>query len=215
MIESKKIFIFGTGSTSRAILTLINDVNSIKMEFDVVGFVDNDEKLIGMDIDGYKVFSRQDLPVGDNYYGISGVMDTLLREKIINNEILSIGYKLPILVHPSAVIRNDSVIGPGSLIFPGVVLSYNVTIGKNVWIDAHALVGHDVVIKDYTSIMPSSIISGRCEIGKKCILGAGSIIHQGIKIGNESLVGIGTMIIKGIPNKKSVIEFPRNIEKER
>jgi len=71
-----------------------------------------------------------------------------------------------------------------------------------------------VVINDYTSILPSSIILGRCEIGKKCILGAGSIIHQGIKIGDESLVGIGTTIIKDIPNKKSVIEFPRNIEKE-
>ena len=97
----------------------------------------------------------------------------------------------------------------------GVVLSYNVTIGKNVWIDTHALVGHDVVINDFTSIMPSSIISGRCEIGKKCILGAGSIIHQGTKIGDESLVGIGTTIMKDIPNKTSVIEFPRNIEKER
>ena len=47
------------------------------------------------------------------------------------------------------------------------------------------------------------------------ITGAGSIIHQGIKTGDESLVGIGTTIIKDIPNKKSVIQFPRNIEKER
>ena len=80
--------------------------------------------------------------------------------------------------------------------------------------DAHVLIGHDVVIDNFAAIMPSSVIGGNCKIGKLCLIGSGSTIHPGIRIGNNSNVGIGTTIIKNVSENTSIINFPRNVERE-
>jgi UDP-3-O-[3-hydroxymyristoyl] glucosamine N-acyltransferase len=83
-----------------------------------------------------------------------------------------------------------------------------------VWIDKNVLIGHDTSIGDYSSIMPSTIISGMCNLGRSCTIGAGAIIYQNVNIGKNSLVGIGTNIIKDIKKNSSAINYPRNIIKD-
>ena len=78
----------------------------------------------------------------------------------------------------------------------------------------NTVLGHDLRVGEYTSIMPSATISGKCKIGESCLIGSGTIINQGITVGKESLVGIGTTIIKDIPNKTSVTDFPRKVIRE-
>ena len=73
------------------------------------------------------------------------------------------------------------------------------------------MLGHDLIVGEYTSIMASVAIGGKCSIGEGCFIGSGAILSQGVKIGNESLVGMGTSIIKDIPDKTSVINYPRNV----
>ena len=82
-----------------------------------------------------------------------------------------------------------------------------------MWIDKNVLIGHDTSIGDFSSIMPSTIISGMCNLGSSCTIGAGAIIYQNVNIGKNSLVGVGTNIIKDIKKNTSVINYPRNILK--
>ena len=124
-------------------------------------------------------------------------------------------HKIPNLIHPTVKIRSDTKLGSGIVLFERAAIGYNIKIGNNVWVDAHVLLGHDVLIRNYTSIMPSSVVGGNCKIGELCIIGAGANIHPGMVIGNNSTVGIATTIIKNVPENTSVINFPRNVVRKK
>lgn len=208
---NKKIFIFGAGPGGRDLLRLIEDINSKLPTWEVLGFVDSDPKLLNKKIDGYLVYGPNNLPKSKNYYGICGVMDPKLRRKIVDTEIESKEYMLPVLIHPETVKSNDFIAKPGSIVFSGVHISYNVKIEKCVLVSFNTDLGHDLRVGEYTSIMPSATIGGKCSIGQNCIVGSGATFHQGIKVGRDSIIGIGTTIIKDVPDKTSVVDFPRKI----
>lgn len=206
---AEKIFIFSAGPGGRDLLRIIDDINNKLFTWEVLGYVDNNPELIGKKVDGYLVYGHEDLPKENDYYGICGVMDHKLRRKIVQTEIESKGYKLATLIHPTASKSSDFAAGPGSIIFSGVRISYNVKLRKSVLVCPNTVLGHDLRVGDYTSIMPSVTISGKCRVGENCLIGSGAILSQGINLGKESIIGIGTTIIKDIPDRTSVVDFPR------
>ena len=210
----KKLFIFGAGSSSRDILQIISQINEFNQAWDVIGFVDPDPELSNKQISGIPIYKYDNLSFSNDYYGICGIMDPKLKKRIVNSEIRKKKYKLATIVHPDVARSSDSKIGSGSIIFSGVKFSMGVNIGQCVWVDKNSLLGHNLRVGGYTSIMPSTTISGKCKIGSGCFIGAGAILHQNICIGKECIVGIGTTIIKNIPDKTSVVAYPRNVIKE-
>ena len=209
----KKIFIYGIGGAGRSILRLINDINEIKKEWEVVGFVGNSTKMVGKKIDGYDVFKHDQLPTYKTAYGICGMMDTVLKKNMVNLQIKKNKHVIPTLIHPTVKIRSEHIIGAGTVVMERAAIGYNSRLGDNVWVDAHVLIGHDVIVDNYAAIMPASTIGGDCRIGKLCFIGAGSTIHPGITIGENSSVGIGTTIIKNVAENISIVNFPRNVER--
>ena len=210
----KKIYFWGAGSAVKDICLIINKINDIKPTWEIMGFIDKDPVLSGQKFLGFPIISVDELPYGNNFYGICGIMSPKAKERIVNDEILNKGYKLATIIHPDIEFPEDVMIGKGSIIFSGVKISYNVKIGSCVWLDKNVLLGHDAVIGDYSSIMPSAVISGMCKLGSGCTVGAGAILHQNINIGDDSLIGLGTTVIKNVPEKTNVKDFPRKIISE-
>ena len=210
----KKLFIFGAGAVVKDICIIIDKINDIKPIWTVLGFVENDKNLSGKSILGLPIINFSELPDSNEIYGICGIMDPKLKKIIVNKEIREKGYKLATIIHPDIDCPEDTKIGHGAIIFSGVKISCNVEIGSCVWLDKNVLLGHSTEIGDYSSIMPSTVISGMCKLGSGCTVGAGAILYQNINIGDDSLIGIGTTVINNIPGKSSVIDFPRKIIRE-
>ena len=103
----KKIYIFSAGPGGRDVLRLIEDINDVSPTWEVMGFVENDEELIGTVIDDLNVFSLNDVPKSSDFYAICGVQDPYLRRRIVYNEISPKGYNLATLVHPNIVKAKD------------------------------------------------------------------------------------------------------------
>ena len=209
-----KIFIFGAGAAVKDICLIIDKINNIKPTWTILGFVDNDPNLSGQKLLGLPIVKFSELTDSKELHGICGIMNPKLKEKIVNDEILNKGYKLATIIHPDIDCPEDTKIGHGAIIFSGVKISCNVEIGSCVWLDKNVLLGHSTEIGDYSSIMPSTVISGMCKLGSGCTVGAGAILYQNINIGDDSLIGIGTTVINNIPGKSSVIDFPRKIIRE-
>lgn len=74
-------------------------------------------------------------------------------------------------------------------------------IGPDCYILKKAHIGHDAIIGEGTTLSCNSIIGGHTEIGKKCNIGLGAIIHQKLVIPDYVMIGMG-----GIVTKKSNIE---------
>jgi sugar O-acyltransferase (sialic acid O-acetyltransferase NeuD family) len=211
-----KIIIFGTGEGSQELLkVIIDDINRMKPSWEIIGFIDKDLSNKGEKIYGYPVLGTDYDGDANNIYGVCGVMDNELRKKIIHEEILGKGFRLASLIHPSIVQVPDFIHDSGVIMYPGSNISYNVKIGKGVTVNYNCVLGHDLVIDDYTYIGPSVTIAGQCTIGELCTIGAGSTLLQGVSIGNYSTVGIGTTIINNIDQNIHIIDFPRKIESKK
>jgi UDP-3-O-[3-hydroxymyristoyl] glucosamine N-acyltransferase len=85
-------------------------------------------------------------------------------------------YRLPVGIHPTAVID------------PSVELGEGVAIGP------HAVVMEGVKIGDHTQIHPNVTIYPQVRIGSRCQLFANCVIHERTEIGDDCLIHSGAVI---------------------
>lgn len=211
----QKIFIFSAGPGSREVLRLIQDMNEKDPVWEILGFVDNSPALIGNKVDGYPVYDPEHLVPSEDVYGICGIMDPALRKKIVETEIEAKGFRLASAIHPTVARPKDFVVGPGAIIYPGVNISFNVKLGRCVSALYNVLLGHHVNIGHYSAIMPSAAINSNCIVEDSCIIGSGAVLNPGVTVGKGTIIGVGTTLFGDVGEKKSVVDLPRKIIKDR
>ncbi len=84
--------------------------------------------------------------------------------------------KLPLGVHPTAILGKGVVIGKNVAIAPFVVVGDGVTIGDDVSIFAHTVIYPQVKIGDRTVIHSNCSIREYTEIGQDCLINANSVV---------------------------------------
>lgn len=82
----------------------------------------------------------------------------------------------PVGISPLASIDPTAKLGKNVHIHPFAVIGENVTVGDNVHIFPHVTLMRDVRIGDDTVLYPSVTVYERCEIGKRCLINAGTVI---------------------------------------
>ena len=81
-------------------------------------------------------------------------------------------------IHNTALILDNNIkIGDGSFIGAYCVLTTNIEIGSHAILNRGVQIGHDTKIGDFFSAMPSSIVSGNCELDDLIYLGNNASIR--------------------------------------
>jgi len=79
-------------------------------------------------------------------------------------------------------------------IHPRSVISKNSNIGKDVNIDAGAIINDEVSIGEGSSIGANCVIGSNTAIGKNCIISANVCLYESIVLGDNVIVHSGTII---------------------
>jgi len=206
-----KLLLYTAGSSSQEILLAIQQLNTQNPSWEILGFVDEDTKIIDTEVCGYPVFGPDHKEIASDVYGICGVMNLADRRRIIEELIEGKGLSLATIVHPSVTLPQDIEIGPGTILMPSVNISFKVTIGIGTFVLWNALLGHHVNIGNYSTIMSSANILAGCSIGEMSTIGTGATINTNVAIGKSSLVGIGTTIIRDVGVSETVVAIPRQL----
>jgi sugar O-acyltransferase (sialic acid O-acetyltransferase NeuD family) len=114
----------------------------------------------------------------------------------------------PILIHPNVICSNKVKIGEGSIICAGNIITVNIEIGKHVIINLDCTIGHDAILGDYTTVLPSVNISGFVKTEECVSIGTGSAITQGVIIGKNSVIGAGAVVVKDLPANCTAVGIP-------
>lgn len=118
------------------------------------------------------------------------------------------GKHFPALVHPKAVIAEDSKIGDGTAVMAGAVINPGTVIGRGVIINTCSSVDHDCRIHDYVHVAVGAHVCGNVEIGKGTWIGAGSIIINNIKVCHNCMIGAGAVVVKDIDEPGTYLGVP-------
>lgn len=200
----EKIVVIGKGGHARSIVDTIERQGI----YDVAGYVVNTEEynqideypIIGKDCDLNRIFEQ-----GIRYavLGIGFLGNGRIRENLY--EILKkIGYELPTVIDPSAIISHKNRIGEGSFIGKGVVINANAKIGAGCIINTGAIIEHDCTVGDFSHIAVGSVLCGNVSVGCRTLVGANATVIQERTIGDNCIVGAGEVVRKNI--EKNVIQ---------
>lgn len=103
------------------------------------------------------------------------------------------------VVHPFAQVSRSSTVGAGSVLLAGVVLTADATLGRHVAVMPHAVVTHDVVVRDYATLASAVLLGGGVVVDEGAYLGAGAMVREGVHIGAWSQVGMGSVVLRDVP----------------
>jgi len=108
------------------------------------------------------------------------------------------GARFATLIHPTALVGNNVVIGEGSIVGPLTQLSCDINLGKHVCFGTNSNTGHDTRIGDYTQVSGSCEINGNAELGNRVFLGSHATILPGVQIGDDAFIGAGSVVLKRV-----------------
>ena len=207
---SKKLAIFGSSGFAFEVADI-----AYSLGFNDIVLLSNDIDCLGVD-GRLDIISESEVSklVESDYVFAIGIGEPNIRKKIANkyNNLDFLN-----LIHPKAVFGHgqlDQVLKQkGNIITDGVVMINNIKIGDFGVYNLNATVGHDCIIGDFVSIMPSVNISGNVILQDEVFIGVGAVVLQGnpenkIKIGQRAIVGASSLVTKSVEDNTIVFGIP-------
>lgn len=210
----KDLYIVGAGGFGREVAWLVERINQVEPEWNLKGFIDDDESVQGAFKDDYPVVGGcdylQHLP--NQVWVVCAVGSAKTRKKIIEKLSQISNVSFATLIDPSVLQSNRVEVGEGSIICAGTILTVDICVGKHVIINLDCTVGHDVMVHDFVTVYPSVNISGNVSVGECTELGTGAQIIQGIKICAEATIGAGAVVVRDIDQAGTYIGVPTRLK---
>lgn len=206
----KDLIIFGASGFGREVAWVVERCNKAAPTWNLLGFMDDDESIQGIEINGYRVLGRStDAGKYPDAFFICAVGASRVRENIVNRlKTVNPEIKFGTVIDPSVEMSDLVYVGEGTIICAHTIITVNIQIGDHVIINLDCTIGHDAVLEDFVTLYPSVNVSGITQIGRGVELGTGMQIIQGKCVGDYSIVGAGAVVVRDIPGKCTAVGSP-------
>jgi len=208
------IILVGFGGHAKSVLDSIERGG----QYNIIGFTALERT---MPYRGYKYLGKDNCLTEYFYQGVRnacvcvGYMGEGNIRDSIYNTLKNIGFHLPVIIDPAAVVSRDVSIGEGTFIGKNVIINADSKIGKMCIVNSGSLVEHEDVIGDFTHLAVGSVLCGNVTVLNHSFIGANSTIIQGIRVGNNSQVGAGAVVVGDIPDDCIAVGIPAKVIKYR
>ncbi len=199
-------YIFGAGAMGQVALEILRAQNC----FAAIHFIDENPVLLGQEIDGCRIVGGLDY-LREQPQGTYGLITALgnpnTRLAVVSK---AVERAIPFLnaIHPSAVVASTARLGQGTSIGALSLAATNTRIGNHVIINTCAVVEHDSVLEDMTTVCPGAVVGGRVTVGQGSFIGLGAILMPRVSIGPGSVVGAGSLVAHDVPAGVVVVGSP-------
>jgi len=202
------LIIVGASGFGRELLQMVKELNAIKKEWNILGFIDDNVKALdGIECDYSVIGKIHDWkPTNNERYAIAIAAPKIKKEIV---ELLeSRGAEFATLIHPSAKISDHVKIGKGLIMKAFTTISVNVEIGDFVFFNLMAGVGHDSIIGNYCMLGPRCSMSGHTTLGEGVTIGAHAATYPGVSIGEYATLGMNSVAIRRVKPNTTVFGVP-------
>jgi sugar O-acyltransferase (sialic acid O-acetyltransferase NeuD family) len=206
-VLDKKVILIGYSGHAYVVAETV-----LENGFKIAGYADKEAVLKDPFDLTYLGFEKKDDFIGwqNEFSFVIGIGENNRRHAIANL-IESKGKTIETVIHKTAHISKNAVIGSGSFINKNAAVNALVRVGKNVILNTGCIIEHECVLADAVHIAPGAVLAGNVSIGERTFVGANAVIKQGIVVGKDVVIGAGTVVITNIPDGKKVVGNPGRI----
>lgn len=199
-----RLIIIGAGGHGKSIAD-----NALKNGYTDIAFVDDHVRgeCMGFPIIG--VISNIEKLNDGNTDFIIGLGDNSLRCQFSKRYSV----RWVTLIHPTAVIATNAVVGEGTVVMAGAVINASSSVGRHCIINTSAIVEHDNKICDYVHMSPASKLGGTVTVGELTQIGIGATVSNNIEVCSSCIIGAGAVVVQNIKKSGTYVGVPaREIE---
>ena len=179
----------------------------------VYGFLDDNKKLHGTEIDNVTVFGSTD---DDGYLKLIGKKceafvaadDNKIRKNLVTM-LQEVRHVQPVnAVHQSCIIPESADIGHGNFIDMDVKVGAGAKISNQCIVHAGVIIGVEASIGDFVQLGAGSIVNAGSVVEEGAFIGSGVTIVSGITIGKGARVGAGSVVVAPVKAGETVFGNP-------
>jgi sugar O-acyltransferase (sialic acid O-acetyltransferase NeuD family) len=199
------LLLIGAGGHARVVLDIVEKQG----RYQVVGLLDDSPQLAGGSLMGYPVWGgregldRTDLPAHAFVAIGSPAVRTAWQETLEDR-----GFQLAVLVHPSAQIGRDVVLGAGTVLMAGAIVNSGSRLERGVIVNTAASIDHDCRIGEFVHVAPGARLAGGVHVGPRAHIGIGACVLQNLEVGERAIVGGGAAVVRPVPAHLTVVGVP-------
>ncbi len=209
MTERPPIVGVGAGGHARCVIEAIRST----ARFRVLGLVDDDPDLRGGRVLGYPVLGGEDALAGLRagvqlaFVGVGGVGDNRPRRRAFDR-LDEAGFRLPAVVHASAVVSPSARLGAGAQVLAGAIVGAEAAVGANALVNAGAIVGHGARVGDHAHVASGARVGGEVTVAEGAHVGSGAVVLQGLRVGGGAVVAAGAVVLADVADGVTVAGVP-------
>lgn len=196
---NKKILLIGGGGHCKSVLDTLYRTSV----YDDIGIVDIAQPYTTKVLNTEIVGEDKDLPIlyerGYRYafVTIGSIGNPVVRIRLYKY-LLKLGFQIPNIIDPSAVISDYIKLGNGNFIGKNVVVNADTVIGNGTIINTAATIEHDCKIGSFSHLAPKAVLCGSVSLGENVHIGTNTAVIQNVNIVDNVIVGAGSIVVRSI-----------------
>lgn len=202
----RHLLIIGGGGHAKVVVDLARRTGAWR----IAGVLDDAPSLVGTTVLGCPILGGterlQDF-TGDGVAFVVGIGSNAVRQQL-QEKAAAAGLPAAVLVHPTAIVAESAVIGPGAVVMAGAVVNADARIGEGVIVNTGAVVDHDCCLGAFCHIAPGATLCGEVTIGARSLVGVGASVVPGVAIGDDCVVAAGAAVVRPVSSRSRVAGVP-------
>ncbi len=203
----KHLIIIGAGGMGRTMYDLARESKGYGIEYDIYGFIDDNTSAL----DSFENYPPLIAPIQgyqpkDNEIFICSIGGPA-RKKCME-EIISKGGNFLTMIHSTARIGTNVLIGEGSIIGAFTTIGADAKIGKYNLIQSYSVIGHDSIIGDWNRIDTHVTLVGGTIVHNEANIHTSAMISHNVTIEDNSRVAACSFVIRKVKAGTTVMGNP-------
>lgn len=204
----KHLIIIGAGGYGRELFGLAREAVGFGVEFDIKGYLDDR-------LDALKGFSGYPPVLGtpeayspepDDVF-VAALGDVGSRRRCVRLVESRGGRFIPI-IHRSASIGPNCVIGDGAVVAQFACVMAEARIGRHAAVFQSSVIGHDSSLGDYAHVYSLCSIGGSVRLESGAVVYPGAVVTPRRTVGADAVVGAGSTVILNVKAGSTVFGSP-------
>lgn len=143
-----------------------------------------------------------------------GIGDARIRLELLRR-CAQLGFEVPVIVHPSAVVSPSASLGSGTVVFAQAAINAGAVLERGCIVNTGATVDHDCRLEEGVHVCPGTHLAGNVVVGARAWLGIGSCVRHGISLGSDVMVGAGAAVVANVAAGLTVVGVPARAKQMR